>query len=120
MNVTILRKTYELPTLTMDVIEAIDAVQDAQGRRATFEAERAVLDLTIGVDAADEVTGGHGVDDCDLIALTNAFVRVSNAYMTPLVKEQAAGAREQVREIQPVLDAIKLASQARSGFQLVK
>lgn len=120
MNVTIGRKSYEIPSLTMDVMEAIDGVSDSKERRDTFEGMWCVLLMTIGEDATREVAKGDCVGTCDLIALTAAYSRVCNAYMTPLVKEQASGIREQVRELQPAIDAMRVATSARSGFSLVK
>lgn len=114
--------TVELPKLTLRLSDMTDEVERCTDNRERYRLQHEFLSEVLGAETLAALVDGETLEDADLVALNVAYVGVVNAYAAPIVDEQAKGATDQLRSVQPVINALNKVqgAQSRQGFSAVK
>lgn len=83
IEATVAGEARRLPRYDMAMARRLAAVDDADGREATWRAEWELLQAAIGRDATRSAVGGDRLESCDLLALDSACAEVRAAYEAP-------------------------------------
>ena len=108
-------QTIELPTLTLDLEEQMEAAPKAQGAREQATAMLEFLQAVIPAEPLAERLGGDTLGEIDIVALRVLFTQAMSAYQTPVINAQAKAANDKIKAVKPVLDVM-----TRQGFKNVK
>lgn len=116
----------ELPKLTLEISDKMDAVGAAQSNRERYRLQHEFVKEVCGEEYAAQALDGEGIEDIDLVELNVVYVGIVNAYAAPAAKAQAEGIAEQMKALKPVVGAadavgrIAVMGNSRQGFKAVR
>lgn len=120
-------KTLNLPKLTLDVSDRMDAIQACEDNRERYSMQYEFLKDALGEDYVNAEVDGNSVEDADLVMLNILYIAVVNAYALPVQQQQLENAKRQLSQVQPMLGAVdsvtaatKALNRSRQGFKAVR
>lgn len=118
MKARINGKTYELPKLTLSVIEKLESYDEQEkdyesGKTKASDLYREQYKLIndiLGETAVCEILQGDNIDDIDLTNLFTAILDIQAAYNAPIVEKKLEGFKDvmgKVRNDVELIDKVK-------------
>lgn len=125
MQATIDGYAIDLPKLTLELSDEMDAVQAAQPGRAKFAAQYDFLKHVIEPEALAEMLDGDELETIDLAGLQLIYINVLSAYKQPMLQAQMEQLSKVSASVAPLMETMKAAQQmasrnGRQGFRRVK
>lgn len=106
MKITIDKKEYELPALTLDIADKLDALYSAENERAKgkitlreiLTKEYEFLNDVMGYEATAEILKCDDVERVDLTKVSLAVIDIVKAYEEPTKKKRFEYDQKEIRE----------------------
>lgn len=116
-------ENIELPKYTLEIMDGIEAVNQAPAGRAKFNAMHQFACKMLGNETVADVCDGASLNTVDLSKLNRLYLQIVAEYTRPTIEAQAEQLNEQLQKLAPALEAaakVAAMQKTRAGFSRVK